>query len=78
MSCIYKIHVTYLLPCCASILFSSKNNLKLDEDVKKKAWKEHYECLLNVEFPWNPGDLTKENPVEGPRLANPDRDDHLG
>ena len=30
-----------------------------------KAWKEHYERLLNVEFPWNPEDLSVESPVEG-------------
>ena len=33
---------------------------------KKKAWREHYERLLNVEFPWNPEDLSEESPVEGP------------
>ena len=27
--------------------------LSLDEESKKEAWKEHYERLLNVEFPWN-------------------------
>ena len=32
----------------------------------KEAWKEHYEHLLNVEFPWNPKDLSEESPVEGP------------
>ena len=26
--------------------------LALDDDAKKKAWQEHYERLLNVEFPW--------------------------
>ena len=31
-----------------------------------QAWKEHYECLLKVEFPWNPEDLSEEGPVEGP------------
>ena len=31
-----------------------------------EAWKEHYERLLNVEFPWNPEDLSEESPVEGP------------
>ena len=41
--------------------------LSLDEEAKKAAWKEHYECLLNVKFPWNPEDLSKESPVEGPR-----------
>ena len=37
--------------------------LSLDEDAKKEAWKER---LLNVEFLWNPEDLSVESPVEGP------------
>ena len=40
--------------------------LSLDEDAMKKAWKEHYERLLNVEYPWNPEDLSVVSPVEGP------------
>ena len=40
--------------------------LLLDEESKKEACKEHYERLLNVEFPWNPEDLSEESPVEGP------------
>ena len=40
--------------------------LSLDEEAKKEAWSEHYERLLNVEFPWNPEDLSEESPVEGP------------
>ena len=40
--------------------------LSLDEESKNEAWKEHYERLLNVEFPWNPDDLSEESPVEGP------------
>ena len=40
--------------------------LSLDEEAKKAAWKEHYERLLNVEFPWNPEDLSEESPVKGP------------
>ena len=40
--------------------------LSLYEDGKKEAWKEHYERLINVEFPWNPEDLSVESPVEGP------------
>ena len=27
---------------------------------------EHYQRLLNVEFPWNPENLSEESPVEGP------------
>ena len=40
--------------------------LSLDEEAKKEAWREHYERLLNIEFPWNPEDLSEESPVEGP------------
>ena len=32
-----------------------------------EAWREHYERLLNIEFPWNPEDLSEESPVKGPR-----------
>ena len=39
--------------------------LSLDEEAKKEAWREHYERLRNVEFPWNPEDLSEESPVEG-------------
>ena len=38
----------------------------LDEDAKKVAWKQHYQRLLNIEFPWRPEDLSTEPPVEGP------------
>ena len=40
--------------------------LSLDEDAKKLAWKQHYQRLLNIEFPWRPEDLSTEPPVEGP------------
>ena len=40
--------------------------LSLDEEAKRAAWKEHYERLLNVKFPWNPENLSKESPVEDP------------
>ena len=40
--------------------------LSLDEEAKKEAWKEHYERLLNVEFPWNPEDLPEKSLVVGP------------
>ena len=33
-------------------------NLSLDDNSKKVAWKQHYQCLLNEEFPWNPDDLS--------------------
>ena len=40
--------------------------LSLDDKSKKSAWKEHYERLLNVEFDWNPDELSEEKPVEEP------------
>ena len=42
-----------------------EGNLCLSDEQKKKAWKEHYEHLLNDEFPWNPEDLPVAEPVAG-------------
>ena len=39
--------------------------LSLDDKAKEEAWKMHYKRLLNVQFPWNPDDLSEEGPVEG-------------
>ena len=36
------------------------------DDEKIKAWKQHYERLLNVEFPWSEDDLSVADPVLGP------------
>ena len=36
-------------------------------DAKKEAWKQHYERLLNVEFPWNAENLSFEA-VSGPPI----------
>ena len=32
--------------------------LAYSDDEKIKAWKQHYERLLNVEFPWSEDDLS--------------------
>ena len=45
--------------------------LSLDEESKKKAWKEHYECLLKVEFPWNPEDLSEESQLRAQASQSP-------
>ena len=42
--------------------------LSLNQDTKEKAWLEHYERLLNVEFDWDEEHLTFESPVEGPAV----------
>ena len=40
--------------------------MSVDQEAKEKAWLEHYERLLNVEFDWDPNHLSDEPPVEGP------------
>ena len=37
--------------------------MALDDEAKKKAWKQHYERLLIVEIPWNPDDLSAADPI---------------
>ena len=39
-----------------------EGELALTPEAKKAAWKQHYEGLLNVEFPWNPEELSDEPP----------------
>ena len=39
--------------------------MSMSEDLKQKAWLEHYQRLFNVEFDWDPDHLTDEPPVEG-------------
>ena len=42
----------------------------MSEEVKQKAWLEHYERLLNVQFEWDPEHLhvSDEPPLEGPPI----------
>ena len=39
--------------------------LSLDKEAQIEAWKEHYERLLNIEFPWITEDQPEDSPVEG-------------
>ena len=45
-------------------------DMSMSEDSKQKAWLEHYQRLLNVEFDWDPDHLSYQPPVDG--LAHPD------
>ena len=36
----------------------------MSKNSKQKAWLEHYQRLLNVEFDWDPDHLSDEPPVE--------------
>ena len=42
--------------------------LAFNEEEKKQAWKQHYERLLNGEFPWREENLSTADPVLGPPL----------
>ena len=44
--------------------------MSVSEDSKQKAWLEHYQRLLNVEFDWAPDHLSNE-PLKGERPAHP-------
>ena len=40
----------------------------MSEESKQKAWLEHYQKLLNVEFDWDPDHLSYQPQVEGPSI----------
>ena len=42
--------------------------MSMSEDSKQKAWLEHYQRLLNVEFNWDPDHLSYQPQVEGPPI----------
>ena len=42
--------------------------MSMSEDSKQKAWLEHSQWLLNVEFDWDPDHLSYQPPVEGPPI----------
>ena len=42
--------------------------MSMSEESKQKAWLEHYQRLLNVEFDWDPDHLSYQSPVEGPPI----------
>ena len=47
-------------------------NLSLDDALKKLAWKQHYERLLNIEFP-SSQNLPHVDPIAGPaQFVTPD------
>ena len=42
------------------------NKLVYSDAAKKNIWKQHYHCLLNVEFPWDETSLSQIEPSIGP------------
>ena len=43
-----------------------KGNLTISDEAKLYAWKEHYQRLINVDFPWDKNSLNNSAAVEGP------------
>ena len=44
--------------------------MSMSEDSTQKAWLEHYQRLLNVDFDWDPDHLSYQSPMEGPAHPN--------
>ena len=42
------------------------NKLVYSDAAKKNIWKQHYQCLLNVDFPWDETSLSQIEPSIGP------------
>ena len=52
--------------CAEMPVRNNQGELCLDDSERMKAWVEHNKGLLNVEFPWDEGELPDAPPVEGP------------
>ena len=44
---------------------TDEGEMSMSEDTKQKAWLEHYQRLLSVEFDWDPDHLSDEAPMQG-------------
>ena len=53
---------------CDKPVKNDAGEMSMNEDAKQKAWLEHYQRLLNVEFDWDPDHLSYQPPVEGPPI----------
>ena len=49
-------------------LKNDAGEMSMSKDSKQKAWLEHYQRLLNIEFDWDPDRLSYQPPVEGPPI----------
>ena len=53
---------------CENCVIDDDGELALDNKAKHMAWQQHYEKLLNTEFPWHPDCLSQVDPVPGQPL----------
>ena len=49
-------------------VLNDDGEMAFSDDSKKGAWHQHYERLLNVEFPWDKENLPPFDPVQGPAV----------
>ena len=49
-------------------LRDDKGNLTISDEAKLHAWKEYYQRLLNVQFPWDKNSLNNSTGVERPAI----------
>ena len=47
-------------------VLNDEGAMTFSDSARKKAWHQHYETLLNVEFPWERENLPLAEPVQGP------------
>ena len=40
-------------------------NLVLSDEAKLRAWKEHYQRILNIDFPWDVNSLNNSAAIKG-------------
>ena len=52
-------------------VLNDDGEMTFSNDSKKGAWHQHYERLLNVEFPWDRENLPPAHPVQGPAVFIP-------
>ena len=50
-------------------VLNDDGEMTFSDDSKKDAWHQHYERLLNVEFPWDRENLPHLQPVQGPAVC---------
>ena len=48
---------------------NDRRNLTISDEAKLRDWKEHYQRLLSVEFPWDKNSLNNLAVAEGPAIS---------
>ena len=54
-------------------VIDDNGKLAITDAEKRIAWKQHYEKLLNIEFPWPEANLPNIKPILGPAISLPQK-----